>query len=200
MARAAGIAMAECRLLEENGRRHFMTRRFDRLPDGGKLHMQSLGALTHFDFNQAGAHGYEAALLTIRQLELPMEAVEEQFRRMVFNIVARNQDDHVKNIAFLMDRGGRWSLAPAFDVIYSYNPSGDGTATHQMTLNGKRDGFTRDDLQACAKGAMMKRGRAETILDEVTAAVGRWPEFAEAAHVSTTWRDQIGSHHRRSLE
>ncbi len=122
MAQAAGITMSECRLLEENGRRHFMTRRFDRLAGGEKLHMQSLCALAHFDFNQAGAYAYEQALLTIRQLQLPMAAVEEQFRRMVFNIVARNQDDHVKNIAFLMNKQGEWSLAPAFDVTYSYNP------------------------------------------------------------------------------
>ncbi|MCB1968611.1 MAG: type II toxin-antitoxin system HipA family toxin, partial [Candidatus Accumulibacter sp.] len=124
MAKAAGITMTDCRLLEENGRRHFMTRRFDRLAGGEKLHMQSLCALAHLDFNQPGAHGYEQALLTIRQLQLPMAALEEQFRRMAFNIVARNQDDHVKNIAFLMDKQGRWSLAPAFDVTYSYNPSG----------------------------------------------------------------------------
>ena len=120
-----------------------MARRFDRLAGGEKLHMQSLCALGHFDFNQAGAYAYEQALLAIRQLRLPMEAVEEQFRRMVFNIVARNQDDHVKNIAFLMDKQGRWSLAPAFDMTYSHNPSGAWTATHQMTLNGKRDEFTR---------------------------------------------------------
>ena len=170
MAKAAGIAMTECRLLEEGGRRHFMTRRFDRLAGGEKLHMQSLCALAHFDFNQAGAHAYEQALLTIRQLGLPMAAVEEQFRRMVFNIVARNQDDHVKNIAFLMDRQGRWSLAPAFDVTYSYNPSGAWTSTHQMTLNGKRDGFTLEDFRACARSALMKRGRAETIVEEVVAA------------------------------
>ncbi len=148
MARAAGITMSECRLLEEHGRRHFMTRRFDRLLDGGKLHMQSLGALAHFDYNQPGAYSYEQALLAIRQLDLPMLALEEQFRRMLFNIVARNQDDHVKNIAFLMDREGRWSLAPAFDITYSYNPSGSWTATHQMTVNGKRDGFVMADIQA----------------------------------------------------
>ena len=111
MARAAGIAMTECQLLEENGRRHFMTRRFDRLDGGEKRHMQSLCALAHFDFNHAGAYAYEQAIQTIRQLDLPMAAVEEQFRRMAFNIVARNQDDHVKNIAFLMDRQGRWSLS-----------------------------------------------------------------------------------------
>lgn len=199
MAKAAGITMSECRLLEENGRRHFMTRRFDRLAGGAKLHMQSLGALAHLDFNQAGAHAYEQALLTIRQLKLPMAAVEEQFRRMAFNVVARNQDDHVKNIAFLMDQQGEWSLAPAFDVIYSYNPSGTWTATHQMTVNGKRDGFTIEDFEACAKSALMKRGRATTILEEVQAAVTRWPEFAAAAGVADEWRDEIHSSHRRSL-
>jgi serine/threonine-protein kinase HipA len=199
MAKAAGITMSECRLLEENGRRHFMTRRFDRLSGGEKLHMQSLGALAHFDFNQAGAYAYEQALLTIRQLELPMAAVEEQFRRMVFNVVARNQDDHVKNIAFLMNKQGDWSLAPAFDVTYSYNPSGSWTATHQMTLNGKRDGFTRADFVLCAKSALMKRGRAETIIEEVQAAVQRWPEFAAEARLSDEWRGRIQAHHRLSF-
>jgi serine/threonine-protein kinase HipA len=196
MARAAGITMSECRLLEENGRRHFMTRRFDRLAGGEKLHMQSLGALAHFDFNQAGAYSYEQALLTIRQLELPMAAVEEQFRRMVFNIVARNQDDHVKNIAFLMNQQGEWSLAPAFDVTYSYNPSGSWTSMHQMTMNGKRDNFALEDFVVCAKSAVMKRGRAETIIEEVKAAVRRWPEFAAQARVADEWRERIQKNHR----
>jgi serine/threonine-protein kinase HipA len=191
MARAAGVDMSECRLLEEGGRRHFMTRRFDRLADGAKLHMQSLCALAHFDFNQAGAYAYEQAFLIIRQLNLPMAAVEEQFRRMVFNLIARNQDDHVKNIAFLMDQTGRWSLAPAFDVTYSYNPTGIWTDRHQMTLNGKRDRFTLADFRACARSAMMKRGRAETIIEEVSAAVAKWPDYAEEAQVSKEWRKQI---------
>ena len=199
MAKTAGITMTECRLLEENGRRHFMTRRFDRVGGGGKLHMQSLCALAHFDFNQSGAYAYEQALLTIRQLKLPMASVEEQFRRGVFNIVARNQDDHVKNIAFLMDKQGEWSLAPAFDVTYSYNPSGSWTATHQMTLNAKRDGFTMEDFEACAKAALMKRGRAATIVEEVQAAVKRWPEFAAAAKLSDKWRDKIQKTHRMSF-
>lgn len=199
MAQAAGMTMSECRLLEENDRRHFMTRRFDRLPGGEKLHMQSLGALAHFDFNQAGAYGYEQALLTIRQLKLPMAAVEELFRRMVFNIVARNQDDHVKNNAFLMDKQGRWSLAPAFDVTYSYNPTGTWTATHQMTLNGKRDGFTMADFRACAKSALMKRGRAQAIVEEVQQAVKRWPEFAAKAQVAETWQGPIQKSHRLSF-
>ena len=199
MAKAAGITMSESRLLEENGRRHFMTRRFDRLPGGAKLHMQSLGALAHFDFNQAGAYSYEQALLTIRRLKLPMAAVEEQFRRMVFNIVARNQDDHVKNIAFLMDQQGAWSLAPAFDVTYSYNPSGSWTASHQMTLNGKRDGFTLEDFESCARAAVMKRGRAGAIIEAVQAAVKRWPEFAAEAGIADEWRDNIQNTHRLSF-
>jgi serine/threonine-protein kinase HipA len=199
MAKAAGINMSECRLLEENGRRHFMTRRFDRLDGGEKLHMQSLCALAHFDFNQAGAYAYEQALLIIRQLNLPMADVEEQFRRMAFNLVARNQDDHVKNIAFLMDKTGRWSLAPAFDVTYSYNPTGSWTDRHQMTMNGKRDGFTMADFRAFAKIALMKRGRAETIVEEVFAAVKRWQEFAEQADVMNDWRKTIGENHRLDL-
>ncbi len=199
MARAAGITMSECRLLEENGRRHFMTKRFDRLADGAKLHMQSLCALAHFDFNQAGAYAYEQALLALRQLKLPMATVEEQYRRMVFNVVARNQDDHVKNIAFLMNQQGEWSLAPAFDVTYSYNPSGSWTATHQMTLNGKREGFTLEDFKTCAKAALMKRGRAVKIIDEVQAAVKRWPEFAAEAKLANEWRDKIQKMHRLSF-
>ncbi len=150
--------MSECRLFEENGRRHFMTRRFDRLEGGQKLHMQSLGALAHYDFNMAGAYAYEQALLVIRQLGLPMSAIEEQFRRMVFNITIRNQDDHVKNIAFLMDKSGTWSLSPAFDMTYSYNPGRDWTSTHQMTINGKRDNFTIDDFKTCAKTAIHETG------------------------------------------
>jgi serine/threonine-protein kinase HipA len=191
MARAAGITMTECRLLDENGRRHFMTRRFDRQQDGGKLHMQSLCALAHLDFNQAGAHGYEQALLAIRRLGLPMSAIEEQFRRMVFNLVARNQDDHTKNIAFLMDKQGLWSLAPAFDVTYSFNPSGKWTSSHQMTVNGKRDDFTQADLNQCAKAAGMKRGRAKTILSEITTAVQCWPEFAEKAALPLRQTERI---------
>ena len=165
MARAAGIDISECRLLEENGRRHFMTRRFDRLEGGEKLHMQSLGALAHYDFNLAGAYAYEQAMLVIRRLDLGMAAIEEQFRRMAFNIIARNQDDHVKNIAFLMDKTGRWSLSPAFDVTYSYNPDGLWTAS--------------------------QRGRAQTIINEVTEAVRRWPEFAASAEVMPGWVQTI---------
>ena len=199
MAKAAGIEMSECRLFEEGGRRHFMTKRFDRLENGDKLHMQSLAALAHLDFNDAAAHSYEQALTVIRRLGLSMDAVEEQFRRMVFNVVARNQDDHVKNIAFLMDRRGQWSLAPAFDVMYAYNPSGAWTAHHQMSLAGKRDGFTLDDLKAVAATASMKRGRAEKIAREVTSAVTRWREFAAAAGVTERQTEMIAAVHRVDL-
>jgi len=191
MAADAGITMTECRLFEENNRHHFMTRRFDRLADGEKLHMQSLCALAHYDYNMAGAYSYEQALLVIRQLGLPMSSIEEMFRRMVFNIIARNQDDHVKNIAFLMDKSGTWTLAPAFDMIYSYNPSGTWTASHQMTLNGKRDDFTLEDFKACARTASMKRGRAETIIKEVLERVLHWRDYADEVGVPAIWRDQI---------
>jgi serine/threonine-protein kinase HipA len=120
-----------------------------------------------------------------------MQAIEEQFRRMAFNILARNQDDHVKNIAFLMDKSGRWSLSPAYDVTYSYNPDGAWTAQHQMSMNGKRDGFTPDDFKACAAVASMKRGRERAILDEVRQAVSRWNEFAAAAGVDETHQSKI---------
>ena len=127
----------------------------------------------------------------IRQLGLPMAAIEEQFRRMTFNIVARNQDDHVKNIAFLMDKAGRWSLAQAFDVTYSFNPAGAWTTSHQMTLNGKRDDFAMEDFKACAKAASMKRGRAETIVNEVRETVSRWKRYADEAGLPAPVRDRI---------
>ena len=183
MARDAAITMTECRLLEEDGRRHFMTRRFDRDADGGKRHMQSLAALAHLDFAQPGAHSYEQAFLVMRELGLDAAAVEQQFRRMAFNVVGRNQDDHVKNIAFLMDRSGRWELSPAFDLAYSYNPSGQWTAQHQMSLAGKRDNFTLEDLRQVGRVALLKQGQAQRILDEVTAVVSEWPRYAESVGV-----------------
>jgi len=199
MAKACGIEMSECRLFEENGRQHFMTRRFDRLKTGEKLHMQSLGALAHYDFNLAGAYSYEQALFTLRQLGLPMDAIEQQFRRMAFNIIARNQDDHVKNIAFLMDKSGKWSLSPAFDVTYSYNPSGTWTANHQMTMNNKRDNFELADFNACAKTAAMKRGRAAAIVQQVQETVSRWQTFAEQAGVPQAWQQKIERTHRLDI-
>ena len=181
MAVAAGIEMAECRLYEEGGRRHFLTRRFDRTPDGGKLHMQTLGALAHFDFNAPGAHSYEQAADVMRLIGLGQAEIGQLFRRATFNVAARNQDDHVKNISFLMDRSGSWSLAPAYDVTYAYNPNGAWTGSHQMTLNGKRDGIALDDIMAAARHMSIKERAAANIVSEVRDAVHDWPSFADAA-------------------
>ncbi len=199
MARAAGVQMTESRLLEEGDRRHFMTRRFDRTADGDKLHMQSLAALDHLDFELGEAHSYEQAFGAIRRLGLSAEAAEEQFRRMIFNVVARNQDDHVKNIAFLMNRRGEWSLSPAFDVVYSYNPEGRWTRVHQMSINGKRDDFTVVDLDQVASVAGLKERAARRILTEVTEAVERWPDFATAAQIPPETITQIRANHRLKL-
>jgi serine/threonine-protein kinase HipA len=199
MARTAGIEMTECRLLEEHGRRHFMTRRFDRPDGGGKLHMQTVGALEHVSYNEPGTYSYEQVLLLIRRLGLGTTVVEQQFRRMVFNVVARNQDDHVKNIAFLMDREGAWSLAPAYDVIWAWRPGNLWLDSHQMSINGKRDGFTVADMRAVATVAGLTRGRAEVILADVVAVVARWSDVAEEVGVGERMAEQIARSHRLEL-
>lgn len=199
LARDAGIEMTPCRLLREGDRRHFMTRRFDRTAAGDKLHMQSLAGLAHLDFELPAAHSYEQAFDVIRRLGLSAEVAEEQFRRMVFNVVGRNHDDHVKNIAFLMDRRGEWSLSPAFDLVYSFNPRGRWTAAHQMSINGKRDDFTVADLRQAATVAGLKRGAAARILAEVTAAVERWPELAAATDVPDKTITHIRENQRLKL-
>ncbi|MCK9510435.1 MAG: type II toxin-antitoxin system HipA family toxin [Pigmentiphaga sp.] len=182
-ARQAGIQMMTARLHEEGGRAHFMTRRFDRTAQGGRLHMLSLGAMRHFDFNLPGAYSYEQAIETIRLLRLGMATIEEQLRRAYFNLVIRNQDDHVKNIAFLMNRDGRWRLAPAFDVTYAYNPRGAWTSQHQMSLNGKTSGFTMSDLLAFAAFCDVKPARARAVLEQVLGAAHNWRQHAAAAKV-----------------
>ena len=199
MARAAGITMTDCRLHEENGRAHFMTRRFDRGPGGEKFHIQSLCALGHYDFNQAGAYSYEQAFQLARRLGLPNPDLAELFRRAVFNLVARNQDDHTKNIAFIMDRRGGWRLAPAFDLTFAYNPDGAWTSRHQMTLNGKRDGFLTDDLLAAASAADLRPAKAKAVIEQVRNAVAEWPLHASSAGVPEPWANSIRSHLRLHL-
>ena len=184
MACAAGVTMSECRLHHEGLRSHFMTKRFDRVGTRRKIHMQTLGAMQHFDFNDPSAYSYEQAVMTIRELGLGMVAVEEQFRRAIFNIVARNQDDHVKNISFLMDRSGKWALSPAYDVAYAYNPSGAWTRDHQMSLAGRRNDFERDDIHQFAASIGVKKRRALQILDDVSASVRDWGKHAETAGVA----------------
>jgi serine/threonine-protein kinase HipA len=196
MAMDAGIDMTECRLLEENGRVHFMTRRFDRA-GGGKIHLQSLCGIAHYDYNAAGAYGYEQVFAVMRKLRLSKADAIQQYRRMVFNVAARNQDDHTKNIAFLMNRDGRWKLSPAYDVVYSHSPAGKWTHQHQMSINGKRDNFTAADLTAV--GESISIPKPLEIVRQVMETVKRWPEFARQAGVSESHIAEIVRHHRLNL-
>ena len=175
LARACGIEMTECSLLEENGRAHFLTKRFDR-ENGRKVHMQTLCAIAHYDFQLKRGYSYEQAFNVMRALRLPYSAAREMFHRIVFNVAVRNQDDHTKNISFLMGEDGKWRLSPAYDVGYAYNPDGGWTATHQMSVNGKFDGIDRDDLLAFARAEGIKDA-AETI-DKVADSVSLWPRIA----------------------
>ena len=175
MARLAGINMSECRLLYENNRAHFMTRRFDRV-NGEKVHMQTLCGLTHSDYNMRNSCSYEQAFAYMRQLYLPYPQAEEFFRRMVFNVVARNQDDHTKNISFLMDKTGKWSLSPAYDISWAYNSNGIWTQTHQMSIRGKLNDITREDLLDVARQMNIKH--ANELIDQVVEAVSQWKHLA----------------------
>ncbi len=185
MAKDAGIDMTECRLFIQEDRSHFMTKRFDRTDEYQKLHVQSFGAMMHFDFNEPNAYSYEQAFGLNRTLRLGAPANEELFRRAVFNIVAMNCDDHVKNISYIMDRKGVWKLAPAFDMTYSYDPTSTWVRQHQMALNNKRTNFVLEDLIAGAENASIRPSRAQEIVDEVQASVRRWMDFSEAAGVES---------------
>jgi len=179
MARSAGIEMSDCRLLEEGGRAHFMTRRFDR-EGNRKLHLQSLCGLQHADFNTPYVTDYELLLRTVQMLGLGKDDLGQAFRRMVFNVLSRNCDDHTKNFAFLMNGDGKWSLAPAYDLSFAHNPApGKWTCMHQMLINGKTLEMTRDDLFEVGRKFNVRAARR--ILSEVQEAVRNWPAFAEQA-------------------
>ena len=190
LARACGIEMTECTLIEENGRAHFMTKRFDR-EDGKKIHMQTLCGMAHYDFRLRRAYSYEQAFNVMRALRLPYSAAKEMFRRMVFNVVVRNQDDHTKNISFLMGEDGIWRLSPAYDMGYAYNPQGGWTSTHQMSINGKFDNITRKDLLVFATLNNIKE--AESIINEVCEMASRWTEMAKDCDVPPTMVEAIKS-------
>jgi len=193
MARAAGIAMSDCRLLEENGRAHFMTKRFDR--DGNaKHHQQTLCGLAHLDYRQKGTYDVSQLLLTIDRLQLGYPAMEEAFRRIAFNVMAANCDDHTKNVSFLLREGATWELAPAYDVTHAYNPRGEWTYQHLMSVNGRFAGISRDDLMAVADRFGV--GTAPQVLKQVGAAVSAWTDFAGQAKVSKTEVKRVGEHHR----
>lgn len=192
IARRAGIEMAETHLLREREFAHFMTKRFDR-HGSERVHMHSLGGMHHVDYNVRQVLSYEDYFRTIQQLDLGAPALEEAFRRMVFNVVARNQDDHVKNVAFLMDKDGSWRLAPAFDMIYAVG--GDWAGTHQMRVNNRDDNFAKEDILAVgAKFGIPQKG--QEALDRVLDAVSAWPEFAESAELGKEHVERIGKSFR----
>ncbi|MBO6078766.1 MAG: type II toxin-antitoxin system HipA family toxin [Bacteroidaceae bacterium] len=190
LAQKCGIDMTECSILEENGRAHFMTKRFDR-SGGQKLHMQTLCGIAHFDYRIHRAYSYEQAFGVMRMLKLSYQEISQLFRRMVFNVVFRNQDDHTKNISFLMDSNGIWRLSPAYDMGYSYNPSGGWTSTHQMSINNKFDDIIRKDLLVCASANGIKDG--SEIIDEVSDAISLWPDLARECGVPQKMIDGIAS-------
>ena len=192
MAQDAGIKMSECKLYKENGRAHFMTKRFDRKGvKGEKLHMQSLCALAHMDFNSPRAYSYEDAFNVMRQLNLPRTDFTQLYKRMVFNEYARNYDDHTKNIAFLMDKKGVWRLSPAYDMTFSYRENSIWVNAHQMLINGKADHITKNDLLKVAEKAGVKVSEAEKTIQQVKDAVLKWDDFAKEAGVSKVNAQQI---------
>ncbi|MGY4385155.1 serine/threonine-protein kinase HipA [Pedobacter sp. UYP24] len=176
MATLAGIDMMESRLIEEEGRAHFMTKRFDRIGGNKKLHTQTLCAIVHYDFNQILSYSYEQLFQTMRQLKLTYAAAEQMFRRMVFNVLAKNCDDHTKNFAFLMHPDGKWTLAPAYDICYAYRPDSDWVSQHNLSINGKRANITKEDLLEIAKQNSISK--PEQIIDEVQTSIKNWPQYA----------------------
>jgi serine/threonine-protein kinase HipA len=180
MALNCGIQMTECRLMPDGQHAHFLTKRFDRTDSGEKLHIQTLCAIAHFDRDER--YSYEQVFHIMRRLYLPYPEMEQMFRRMVFNIIARNQDDHTKNHSFIMNPSGQWSLAPAYDICFAYSPSSQWTNRHQLSINGKRDGFTRDDLLSVADAADIQNARI--LVDEIVQTVSRWKDYAREAEVS----------------
>ena len=190
LAEKCGIEMSECSLIEENGRAHFLTKRFDR-KDGRKIHMQTLCGMAHFDYRLHRAYSYEQAFNVMRALRLSYAEAKELFRRMVFNVVVRNQDDHTKNISFLMDENGKWRLSPAYDMGYAYNPQGGWTATHQMSVNGKFDNITRQDLLTFADQNNIKD--APLVIDEICERASHWQKIAWECDVPSSMSQAIAS-------
>jgi serine/threonine-protein kinase HipA len=189
MAVDAGIEMTECRLLEENGRAHFITRRFDREQGKGKLHIQSFCALQHYDFNDVNAYSYEQLFETLRMLSLPYPQAEQVFRRMVFNVLSRNCDDHTKNFAFIMNKNGEWRLSPAFDVCHSYRPGSDWVSHQSLSVNGKRQNITRKDFLSISEQMHIKK--ATFIIDQIHDIIQNWKHYAKKVDVNTALTNAI---------
>ena len=195
MTKDVGIEMMECKLLEEHGRHHFLTKRFDRV-GSEKVHMQTLCGLCHYDYRSPGSYGYEQVFEVMRNLGLPKIEAEQQFRRMIFNVISRNQDDHTKNISFLMDKAGHWRLSPAYDVTYSHNPAGQWTDQHQMSINGKRDNFIRGDFKVIGQSIGIKN--VDAVINQIIDVVASWPVYAKNAGLSKDKTNKVSNGHRVS--
>jgi serine/threonine-protein kinase HipA len=191
MAKDAGIEMMECQLLEENGRAHFMTKRFDRDIEAGKLHFQSFCAMQHYDFNDVNLYSYEQLFETMRMLRLPYPEAEQMYRRMVFNVMARNCDDHTKNFAFTMNKKGIWKLSPAFDICHAYRPGSEWVSQHALSVNGKRKDISRQDLLAVAHQMNIKR--AATIIHQISDIINNWDAYASEVKVHAKLKAAIAS-------
>jgi len=191
MAVACGIVMMPSRLLEENGRAHFMTKRFDREGGETKHHIQSFCAMKHFDYNLVTSFSYEQLFQTMRELKLPYPDAEQFFRRMIFNVVARNCDDHTKNFAFRLKKDGKWELAPAYDVCHAYRPNHQWVSQHALSINGKHANITRDDLLTIGKS--IKNKKAVETIEEISNTVNHWKTFADQVKVSPRLRDEIAA-------
>ncbi len=197
LATQAGINMSESHLHEENGRFHFMTKRFDRTENGEKIHMQTLGALAGIDYKIPKASSYETLFRVMKMLRLPYNQFEQQYRRMLFNVIARNHDDHVKNFSFLMDKTGKWQIAPAYDITYQYKEGGTWTNVHQSSINGKFDNFTKEDLLGFAKTFGIKK--ANNILEKVLTAVSQWDKIAKEIDIPKKKIENIHKNMRTNI-
>ncbi len=193
MARECEINMMECKLLEENDRAHFMTKRFDREGGNIKYHIQTLCAMQHFDFNEVRSFSYEQLFQTMRQLHLTYPEAEQLFRRMVFNVIARNCDDHTKNFSFRLKKDENWELTPAYDICHAYDPNNKWVSQHALSVNGKRNNITKEDLLEVAKAMNIKKGMG--IIEHVNQTVKRWNEFAEEIKVEESLKIAIGKTH-----
>jgi serine/threonine-protein kinase HipA len=191
MAIDCGIEMMECKLFEENGRAHFMTRRFDRPTENTKLHVQTFCALQHYDFNEVGLYSYEQLFETMRILNLPYSQHEQLYRRMLLNVMGRNCDDHTKNFAFIMNEKGIWKLSPAYDVCHAYRPASPWVSKQSLSVNGKRENITKDDLFSVAKLLSIKK--AAKMVTQVSEVVNRWNDYADEQKVPTNLRDAINA-------
>ena len=194
LAKEAGIEISESTLYEENGRFHFLTKRFDRTDNGEKIHMQTFSALAGIDYKIQKAGNYETLFRVMKRLQLSYKQYEQQYRRMLFNVVARNHDDHVKNFSFLMNKDGNWQISPAYDICFSYSPGGTWTNVHQTSINGKYDNFTKYDLLDFAKKFGIKKANA--ILEEVVSAVNQWSKIAKEIDIPQEKTQYINKHLR----